>query len=206
MLWDEIKRTSQSGLTDDELMIFDFWALNGGASLGILNRESFPIHNNSVYSHSFSEKELEERFSVWKQQGWIVEKDNGEERFYTLTFVGGEIWESERLPCWDLFCLDTSYLTDDEQQSWLEIFCVKEEVGRAFAKTALACGLYHFPLEQLSLTEAAHNEPLDWKSFPRVWSWKVQLQEGLGGLDWEVYEKERSWWRSLDELQRWNSF
>jgi hypothetical protein len=199
------KRTGKTHLTHDELIILDFLALQGAASIGILNREDYPVHMNSPYTHNFSDKQLAEKMSEWIMNGWITqEEDCTGYIYYAMTLKGGDLWECERVPQWEKYCVDSLYLADDDQHWWLEILCRDREIGFAFANVALACGLFAFHIDELQIVEAESENFVYWKPVQDVWAWKVLMnkEEKYREINWDLYEKRRIWWSTLEELQK----
>ena len=196
-------------MSDDELMILDFLALDGGVPLDSLYAENYSLHRNTPYSHNITHQELPSVLADMQKRGlissyvWFHKKQR--RTIYEITLLGGEQWESERTPVWRRLCLDSHEF--GENGELLSFRCVDQEIGRTFAEVCLQAQLYNFPLHELRLTIAPSDDPCPlspWKTFPREFVWTVRPypeSEEYVATDWALYHQNRCWWRDLDELQ-----
>ena len=215
------KRTGGSVLSDDELIILDALAINGSCNINIIKKDNYPIHMNCSYSHDILDEHIENKMAELASKGWInlkigdvidIDFDCQEEKYkssikkgpiYSITSDGGMLWEIERTPIWDSYCMDSSYSDEnDDNIFYLEINCLSEEIGLKFAKCLLDCGLYEYKFDKLKTT-TPDPDFVPWKKFNNKFAWKVQLKEsGDPDTDWDCYEKTRIWWRGIGELQK----
>ncbi|HSG71609.1 MAG TPA: hypothetical protein VLA12_14405, partial [Planctomycetaceae bacterium] len=83
------------------------------------------------------------------------------------------------------------------------IACVTLEIGKAFAQTACKCGFCSFDPTHFSLiTRESDTELVYWKVFPVVHYLRFEVEGEIGAMrtDWNRYQSERMWWRTLSEL------
>lgn len=208
-----IKRTGKTSLSENELLILDFLALLGKTNVKNLYEESYSIHLNINYSHGLSSKDLLTLLSGLVNNNLVTDlpslttfkhKDNDEQNIkshdYCITERGGYEWSKERTPIWSKYCSDTT----SQDDNIVEFCCIDEDVGRKFAEISCQANLYIFSLEDLSLRELVSGSLFNWIKFDQEFSWIArfnQSTEGEQAVDWNFYNNNRSWWRTLEELQ-----
>lgn len=176
---------------------------------------------NCSYSHKILDEHIEIKMAELASKGWIkvkigdvinIDFDSQKKKYkssinkgpiYSITSEGGKLWEIERTPIWDSFCMDSSYADENDNNIfYLEINCLSEEIGLKFAKCMLECGLYEYEFEKLKTT-TPDPDFVHWKKFNNVFAWKAPLKSPHDlETNWDCYEKTRSWWRGVDELQK----
>lgn len=211
------KRTRKTNLDIDSLMLLDFLALNGFCEIKFLKKDSYPLHMNCTYSHEVSDDNLENKLEKLILSGFVNKKldncldansdaknrDKAQKYIYLITEAGGRLWELERQPIWDKYCADSSYQDDcNKKIGYFELDAVTVNIGYQFSKCALNCGMYHYDKEDLKLVDSDHCL-LYWKKFAKKYTWRALLLEPeISSVDWDYYEKHRTWWRDLNELQK----
>lgn len=198
------KRTATTGLSDDVLLLLDF-LFDKWSSIQSLQRDVFPFHHNCSYSHSLDDDELQECIKRLMREGILQARVAGGSRscdVWTLTELGGHLWEKERLPDWTRF-LGDSLWQDDERNWTLEVRAPSLTLAQDFVRTATRCNLWgdqlRTPWRQDLIDDHAW---IAWRTFPRVHVLTVQVQPHCGSADWRLYNEERTWWRTMAELQR----
>ncbi len=199
------KRTYKTELSNDELLIFDFLAMGGQAPFELMRQEVYSLNLNTSYTHEISDNCLEEMMRKLISKGYLASLSDSELKYYLLTKQGGDLWEIERTPLWEKFCEDSSGSNEDDSD-YLEIFCFERDTGLEFAKISLESKLYSFELDDMKLRSCESHDGLYWKNFHNGLIWEVDLEVDLeiesDLTDWDLYEKKRCWWRTLDELQK----
>jgi len=75
---------------------------------------------------------------------------------------------------------------------------------QAFIDCATHCRLYEFKQEEIRTTTLIEEKPsiVYWKAFSTVYSMSVPMNAVMDAkeVDWQEYERRRSWWRNLTEL------
>lgn len=195
-------------------MLLDFLALNGYCEIKFLKKDSYPWHMNCTYSHKVSDDHLENKMEKLILSGLVNKKlDNSidigsgiqkEKYIYSITKNGGRLWELERKPIWERYCSDSSYQDNlNKNIQYFELDCLIKNIGYQFSKCALDCGLYQYDINTLKLVDS-YSCLLYWKEFTKRYTWRALLLESeTSTIDWDYYESCRTWWRDLNELQKY---
>ena len=191
------KRTKITHLSNGELFILDFLALEGRSNFKNLCEENYSIHMNCEYSHDFNDRELLRVLNTLKYEQYITVNNN----YYQITKKGGDIWTIERTPIWNRYCIDSSH--EDSTNIIINFLCIDKNIEYKFAKTSIESNLYHILSDKLVLNEIYPGSLLYWKSFPKEYSWSAacHANEVQEEADWDTYHRNRERWRTLDELQ-----
>jgi hypothetical protein len=119
-----------------------------------------------------------------------------------LTPAGGRLWELERRPDWDRFCIDFSRPEGSRGRWVLRIHSPLAAVAEQFLDAATACGLYA-PLASRIARREVRARIVPWKPRQTLAEVRVPLRsvnEPARPVDWQRYETLRTWWRSIPEL------
>jgi len=201
-----LKRTHKTNLLEEELLLLDV-LFDSNDTFESLVKENFASWHNLPYSHDLDAGTLEELINKLIGKG-ILRSTNpgpGNREFYGLTEIGGKLWEVERVPDWDKYCTDSS--TMDENGTWiLSVESPSITTARAFLACANDCFLYRFNSDEIRMTTLMDTKiaKVDWRIFQTVCSISVTTYPMLETheMDWNEYEKKRTWWRSLLELAK----
>jgi hypothetical protein len=75
------------------------------------------------------------------------------------------------------------------------------ETARALLSTARRCGLHAVSFEQPPRDTTSVEDLIPWHIFEVVYELQVPVSSPRSErVDWALYEKERSWWRTIHEL------
>ena len=214
----KFKRTEKTNLSNNELLLLDFCALLGPASLVALRKKDYSIHMNIPWTHDMSDEEVKFTLECLVEHGLLEKRKRsnmplvqpikyikGPEYSYSLTKNGGEEWAHERNPIWNSYCIDTRY-EDNNGLEIIEFLCLDKTIGHRFATTSLACKFYSFDIDTLSFVDIPNGSLKYWKRFKNEYAWRAVVIKRNKTIwpkdvDWELYEKNRNWWRTLKELQ-----
>ncbi len=209
----KLKRTNETYLSDDELIIFDLLFDTNDTVNSLIGGKDFELHHN-YQSHNLNVIQLKDTFDKFVNDGLMRLKlvvPGKIEKILTyvgLTEKGGVLWEKERCPLWEKFVADIS---SEEKDYWeLSIYSPTLEAAKEFIEISHECHLYD--LEDKNKIEIQQIEGKDidylipWKVFNKLYRIKAQLSERHGTeksieTDWELYEKKMKWWRDVNELQ-----
>ena len=199
-------RTNTTSLTDDQLLILDV-IFDGGAKPSMLRQRYF-VEQWNAPSHSLSDDQLELTIKQWLSDGVLEARTSTHGRYIALTPIGGELWASERCPIWDRYCCE-SYPAFIHGRTIMSVKCVSASVRDDFLrlwpeyparrKTAKVAdnGLIQWrDFGTLHVGLASYTEPTEWT----LEEYNEWLPKRLAYM--ERVETERSWWRSVDELQK----
>jgi hypothetical protein len=191
------KRTGQTELSDDELLLFDF-LFDTWVPFGALVRDAYIVHMNVRYSHRLEDNALREtleRLIASKLvTTWTIKRPQHRSINYSLTAKGGRLWEKERQPDWNRFCTSTHL------ESELVVTSPSLQTAETFVRAWHECGLDTCDLSQMHHEHRSSEKLVPWKSFTDIYEVHVPyVRDELGG-DWACYEGKRQWWRSITEL------
>lgn len=126
---------------------------------------------------------------------------NGE--IYTLTEVGGHLWELERCPDWDRYVISSQRLLGNSQRGMIRIVCPSEVIGRLCLGAMFASDMIT-PVGRIKVRNIWNARLLPWKLFRRAAILRCQTKDHANDtkatMRWEVYEAKRCWWRTIAEL------
>jgi hypothetical protein len=204
----ELHRTNETFLTDDELILFDAM-FDCNPHLPLLRQDIFSDVFNKPYCHNFDDKELEEvivKFCKTEYfHRYLIHAGKREIECVGLTEKGGELWEKERHPQWEFFCVEQWDMGYSNHRNELSIYSLSAEVTQDFLAIARECKLYHLrePMTT-SITTLNDYDLVPWKKFNQVYCrtvvWQDEEPEAWIPINWEHYQKKRYWWRMIEEL------
>jgi len=206
--WPKLYRSLSSNLTDDELLILDVM-FSYSVTYPMLRACNFVPQFNSQ-SHTLTDDQLKSTLRRMVADGIVEPQEHRfrNHRYVSITAHGGELWASERCPIWDRYCTE-SYPAFIRGRTIMSVKCVSSFVRDDFlrlwpeypARTKTATvrdnGLIHWrDFGTLHVGLASYTEPTEWT--PDEYNdWLPKLLAYM-----ERVETERSWWRSVDELQK----
>ena len=205
-------RTGKTSLTDDELLLFDF-LFNCKAAFHHLRMENYGIHLNVLYTHNLQRRALEKTIGALIKSGLLFRDDfehpfaqmenypPDEWTYYGLTEAGGRLWEAEREPVWECYCIEYSWI-DEESDKWrLTVRSPSLRIARAFLGVTREIGMYEVDIELLKTRTDNVEQPIPWKTFPKVYELTAPLlADSNSSYDWDHYERNRTWWGTITEL------
>lgn len=206
------KRTNVTGLSDDELLLFDF-LFDKSLAFHHLRMEDYSFHMNCRYSHSLNDADLERALSSLVMRGllkcrdgkiWrISTSDYVDGKIYSITDSGGRLWELERLPDWDRFVVACQWKLGTDNRGMIRIVCPSEEIGRLCLGGMFAAGLIA-PIGRIKVRNIWNAKLLPWKTFGKVTSIRCKtidnVNDSVFPLLWDVYNVHRCWWQDIAEL------
>jgi hypothetical protein len=201
-----LRRTGKTNLIDEELLILDV-LFDSRDTFESLVKENYAGWHNLPYSHDLETGMLRDSVNKLIGKGIISTHTSGPDHriFYGLTESGGNLWEVERAPNWEGYCMASS--TVEENGNWmLLVESPSMATARAFLDCATHCHLYGFNQDEIRIATLIEENlsTVYWRVFPTVCSMCVRtyLFPGTDQADWKEYENKRTWWRDLAELAR----
>ena len=203
-------RTHKTSLTDDQLLILDV-IFDGGAKPSRLRQRYF-VEQWNAPSHSLSDEQLKSTIKQWLNDGVLEARPSSHGRYVAMTQSGGHLWASERCPIWDRYCTERYPATirgrvimsvtavaptirDDFLRLWPEN---PPRVRRAIIRDP---GLIAWhPFSNIYVGLASYDDEPDSMSPDEFNAWLPRRQEWIARV-----ESERTWWRTVRELQKFNN-
>ena len=206
--WPQLYRSHSTDLTGDELLILDVM-FSGGVTYPMLRTCNFAPQFNAR-PHALSDDDLKTTLLSFWRRG-ITEVSDARHfghRYASITSYGGELWAAERCPDWDRYCTE-SYPAFIRGRTIMSVKCATSWVRDDFLrlwpeystriKTATINDIGLIPWHgfgKLHVGLASYAEPTQWT--PEQYNeWLPRHQAHI-----EQVENERSWWRSVNELQK----
>lgn len=200
-------RTNTTWLTDADLILLDV-LFDGGATFCCLRHESFRRQWNVAYSHNLADTELRRRLE-WLCEHCVLQTECHEGReFFHMSETGGELWSQERCPSWDRYCTER-YKTTSRGRTLMSVAAVSPQIRDDFLRLWPP-----YPARSRTATIRDHGL-IGWRRFAqlhvglatyrdeRQWTpeeYAVCVERGRDRL--AAIECDRSWWRSVAELQK----
>ena len=212
-------RTGQTHLTDDQLLLFDFLFDCHCVPFRALCRANYRVSMNVPYTHTLDDDDLAQTLKELHTRGLVTAQTlkelhahglhtahPAEHLAYDLTARGGQLWEVERQPDWDAYCINSRTFGDGDVRDEVTVYAPVLATAEAFLRTAHACGLYICDQSQPNVIRhqaGVPSSPIPWKTFADAYEIQATLQPGHSssdGVDWAWYERHRTWWRTIGEL------
>ncbi len=209
----KFKRTNQTDLTDDELILFDVLFDSVVPINALKSGEEFLSEFNCP-GHDLDAAELKaaiEKFvgiGVMRLNSIPVPKTGQRVASVGLTEKGGLLWERERAPIWEKYVSDCS---SDETGFWeLSVYSPSLEIAREFVEASHECHLYELKnpgdLKILGIDDKKRGNLIPWKTFDKLYKISSRLSDAMHTensppTDWETYREKMKWWRNVEELQ-----
>ena len=122
--------------------------------------------------------------------------------YYSLTELGGQLWEAERCPDWSRFVSTNSRPFGTLSPNRMSILSPKGSTARKCLGGFIASGLVA-PKSRPRFRKLLNYKILYWTTFPEITVLHVRThpdEESSDFLDWDVYEEVRTWWRVIPEM------
>lgn len=206
----ELFRTKETSLSGDELLILDvmFWA---SVTYPMLRQCNF-IAQFAEQSHGLSDDELKSTLGRLERDGIITTETNSFEGhpYISITHHGGSLWSAERCPVWERYCrgprcsaiihgraiMSFRATSDDIRDDLLRLY--PDSTPRVRKATIRDYGLVHWKqFGQIHVGLASYVE--FWQQSIGV-DFNERLAKEQAHRD--RVESERTWWRSVGELQK----
>ena len=201
-------RTHSTDLTEDELLILDVM-FECSVTYPMLRTCNF-VPQFNARPHRLDDETLKSTLVSFGRRG-ITDVDDGMFRghhYISITPKGGELWASERQPKWERYCTD-SYPATIRGRTIMSVKCTTSWVrddfirlqpeysARTKSATISDIGLVHWrDFGKLYIGLASYAEPSK-RTPDEFYEWLPRHQAHI-----ERVEKERSWWRTVGELQK----
>lgn len=206
--WPPLFRTHSTELTEDELLILDVM-FEYSVTYPMLRTCNF-VPQFNAQPHALDDESLKSTLVSFARRGITVVDDDvfQGDHYISISPKGGEFWASERQPKWERYCTD-SYPATIRGRTIMSVKCTTSWVrddflrlqpefpARTKSATIKDIGLIHWrDFGKLYIGLASYAEPRRWTP-DEFDQW---LPKHLDHID--RVEKERSWWRTVGELQR----
>jgi hypothetical protein len=201
-------RTGETWLSDDQLVLLDALFKGYKTAVRLLRRSSFNAQWALGYAHELDDTALKSNIRLLCEHGVLAIKHDCDETRLQITCEGGELWSRERCPVWERYCTDR-YKTTLRGRTLMSVRAISPQMRDEFldlcpqrparCKTAVlgSCTLIHWrPATPIYVGVATYEEPCEWTP-EEFTEWAEQERQHL-----TTVEQNRSWWRTIRELQR----
>lgn len=200
-------RSGETSLTNDELLLLDvvFWI---DATPAHLRRHGFEARWNSE-PHALDDGSLLATLSQLQRDRVLIQtsQEFRGQKYLSMTKEGGELWSLERRPIWDRYCSERYKITT-RGRTLMSVAAVNAEIRDDF--------LDWWPYGSARRRKAVRRDTglIKWRRFGMlhiglaIYEDPCMAPEGEYQKHIECEEHDsrietrRTWWRSVDELQR----
>lgn len=166
----------------------------------------FSLHYNYP-SHELDNDSLKATLHRFEEVNWIRSEDDVDphsQRSGTSVFIteaGGEIWESERRPDWSRYVMACDWGPKGPKgRERLSITGPSESICRDFFNAGCECGLLNYEGSRIRYA-SGKRRLFYWMPKQTVYLVSAWLNSTeIHDVDWQLLERRRTWWRSLDEI------
>ena len=200
-------RSNSTSLSDNELLILDV-IFDGGATPSMLRQQHF-VEQWSAPSHSLSDDELKSTLRRLLKSDVLESRSHSSGRYVAMTPAGGKLWSAERCPVWNRYCTDR-YPAVIRDRVIMSVTAVAASVRDDFLRL--------WPENRARLKRVTIRDPgmIAWHPFPNVHVGLASYADQPDSMSPDEYhlwvdkhrahiervESERTWWRTVRELQK----
>jgi hypothetical protein len=218
------RRSGITELSDDELLLFDF-LFDTGVENRFLRKESYPVHMAVRYTHGLDDCQLETTLQSLQERG-LIERESRIDPLFDecvvnrLTPSGGRLWELERRPIWDRFCMDSGWrlsTTDPTRIQFLRVESPTKETCEEFLRLGLETGYLQLAgkAPQVRRLRLAGLPWISWKKFPEAYAIVAKVKADASAVGSQNFHEIQEhfialsrfchtsvFWRCVAELDR----
>jgi hypothetical protein len=201
----KLRRTGVTSLSDDELILLDV-LFGGFAPLRLLRRSTF-VDQWACPSHSLGDEELADTVNRFCETGILAsEPFPSEANVHHISFGptahGGALWEAERTPIWDRYaCESYGGRTDSAGRDTVRIYALSASVRDDCWRIGGEVGMWSSDVRRVRFVQIPKYPLIHWKEFPQTYVAVGKIRDRLD-CDWSAYDARRTWWRDVEELQK----
>lgn len=207
-------RTNSTWLDDVDLILLDAM-FDRGTFFRLLRSVVFRSQWNPGYSHDLTDDQLRTRLQKLVDHGVLMAGHPPRGTVLRITPAGADLWSHERCPDWERFCRER-YTETRGGRELMSVIAVSPQIRDDFLRLWPECPTRDSVRRRAtSIRNMKNSQLLNWKSFERyhvgLATYRVQQEWTLD--EFEVHrglylehinrlEEERSWWRTVPELQK----
>jgi hypothetical protein len=202
-----LRRTRTTSLSDDELTVLDVLFCGAFAPLRSLRRSTFKDQWNCP-SHALDDEELTDTLNRFCEAGVLSSEQflsemRGQHPCFGLTAYGGALWEAERTPTWDRYATERYGGCDDSLGRYRVSICaLSADIRDDFWMIGSEVGMWASDTGRARFAQIPKYHLIPWKDFPCTYVAVGKVRDCSLGCDWLLYDARRTWWRNVEELQR----
>ena len=207
-------RSNSTWLDDVDLILLDA-LFDHRASFRLLRRVVFRSQWNLGYSHDLTDEQLRIRIQNLVDREVLLAEHRPQGSVLAMTPQGGGLWSDERCPDWKRFCSER-YTETSCGRELMSVVAVSSEIRDEFLRLWTECPHRHSVRRRATSIRNVRNFDLvPWNSFDcyHVGLATYQVQKASSVDEYRSHrvlqqrhihrlEQERSWWRTVAELQR----
>ncbi|SFJ11692.1 hypothetical protein [Planctomicrobium piriforme] len=201
----KMRRTGKTELTDDELILLDI-LFDGRVRQRMLRRKYFQEQWN-YQPHNLDDDELLVTLKKLVDSGFLEITDEQSDIIYAMTPLGGQKWESERLPVWHRFATEF-YGRTLRDSPYVTILAITAEARDDLWNLGNETHLFKYRTGFLKKITTKnfdnHSMDFDWKQFPELHALVATIRDRnpLEYCDWERFNQKRTFWRTIGESDK----
>ena len=201
----DLRRTHVTPLSDDELILLNVM-FDCAVPLRMLQQSVFTDHWNRP-SHKLNDDQLCDTMNRFCEANSLAsEPDTWRDEtclYYSFTPHGGELWEAERTPVWDRYAMDQyGGRTDSSGRQTLLIRALSATIRDDLWRISGEVGMWSSDIGRVRFWQISRHVLIPWKTFPRIYVAVGKIRDECRRCDLSLYESRRTWWRDVEELQK----
>ncbi len=203
---DKCCRAGVTNLTDAELSLLDQAVWKPGTR-AVYRMASFSWQYNRT-CHCLSDSKLNETLDRFEMRGWTTGRNistswSATDRTVELTQKGGQLWESERLPDWSRYVIDSggARTFDEPTRHSVLIYGHSPTIVREFYDIGRECKFFGIQASEVR-TASALRSWIYWRPPQRLYLLASWIESYNNHVDWDNMEALRTWWRFPDEISK----
>jgi hypothetical protein len=191
-----VPRTGKTSLTDDQLIVCDA-LFSVVTAEGLFLDGDFGATFNLPFLRQIPHGEMPAILESLKRMGSIEASVSRGVRCVGITASGAALWEQERCPIWETYCLVRQHR--DTGFGSLQIRGVRRDVVEAYFSAGTDAALWRLADSEINVSLEKDVELTSWKRADVV-TLSAHVARRTGAVDWALYEARRCWWSTVAEL------
>jgi hypothetical protein len=195
-----IHRTGTTSLSHEELLVLDEM-FDSYVSEYVLGQ----LFTRIAEKNNSKDDKLRSVLARLISCGLIELQESSDEKYFSMTNKGGELWTMERCPIWDRYCIER-YAGSVQSRTIMSVRAVSEEIRDDFLRL--------WPLQPTRTRTYTFTDDglIYWLNFKRVYVGVVSYASTWceSSHDFDAFKRQhfnaveagRTWWRNLGELQK----
>jgi hypothetical protein len=197
------KRTGSTGLTGDELILFDVM-FDSRVEFKLLRRPGFSARYN-YHCHNLDDEGLSATLQRFLEFGLVSTELFQGKTYFQLAPRGGQVWEMERQPPWERYATER-YGEWRNGKPFVAIRATTPQTRDDFWRIGCDVAMFAHSTGRVRKVTIENHELIPWKRFDAVYVTLATLDDSFPVDNWRALEERRTWWRCVSEIDKfWES-